>query len=237
MKFLLVIFFSCLLAQSSSCDEKITLFAAAGLYKPVSEITKIFEKEFPGKVETFFAGSGDLVGRLKMGIGCDIFLPASIEYFDDLADTDLIVKQTIEGFLTHTPVLIVNKKSDKVRVFSDLNKNGVRLALGNPKTAAIGKVSYQILALNNINTTAFVSAPTVNQLLTYVSLGTCDAAIIWGELAKQNSYYKIVKIPKNISKQIAIALTKGGSKRKKAVKFKEYLTSDKSIKIFERRGF
>lgn len=85
-------------------------------------------------------------------------------------------------------------------------------------------------------------APTVNQLLIYVSLKQVDAAIIWGDLvswAQAKGKLEVVDIEKkwNTIKTIPTAVCTSAPNPSLARKLNRYISSAEGMAIWEKWGF
>ena len=106
----------------------------------------------------------------------------------------------------------------------------------------VGKSSQKILEKNNLTVNPTVLTTTVNQLLTYVSSGQVDAAIVWEALTywKENEgQFDVIKIPDNQNKisTIPIAKIRFSKNPKAAQLFIDFATSDDAKEIWEKWGY
>ncbi len=215
--------------------------------KPMNEIVAKFENETGVKVEVHYGGSGEIFAVLETR-GCDVFVPGSYYYMKLAMDKGYILNDTVRNVTEHIPVIAVPSGNPaKIRSLKDLAKPGVRVAIGDPKACAIGRVAVKMLKKdglwNEVKKNVVVEAPTVNQLLVYVATHQVDAAIIWADLAtwsQARGKVKIIQIPpkENLIKTIPTGVTvyakKDGS-LKLAEEFNSFVF--KSTKIWEKWGF
>ncbi len=117
------------------------------------------------------------------------------------------------------------------------------MILGDPKSAAIGKITKKLLEENELyegveNNTIALTA-TVNELVVYITMGQCDAAIIWEDNVKGIEEVEIIQIPKEINmiKTIPVCTLKSSDKKEIAQKFVDFIVSDEGKEIFEKHGF
>ena len=165
----------------------LTVFCGAGLIKPMEEMRNNFQKQHVAEVDILYGGAGELFGMLASGRPCDVLIPGAAKYIMDALTNGWVEKDTIRKLVLHKPVIAVPMGNPaRIQGLGDLGRKGVRIALGDPKAAAIGRVAKKILIQANIWSTVTpnveVYTPTVNQLLIYVALGQVDAAIIWEDL-------------------------------------------------------
>ncbi len=247
---LILIAISVLLAGCTSKhtqNQKIVVCCGAGLMKPMNEIIKKFENNTGIKVEVHYGGSGELYGMLST-TGCDVFIPGSYYYTKLAMEKGYVINSTVKNVTLHIPVIAVPTGNPKgIKSLSDLAKPGVKVALGDPKACAIGRVAIKILKKNDlwskVKKNVVVYAPTVNQLLMYLTTKQVDAAIIWKDLstwAEARGKVEVITIPakENIVKTIPIAVTVKAKKEgslKSSLLFEKYVLNSK--KIWEKWGF
>jgi molybdate transport system substrate-binding protein len=176
-----------------------------------------------------------------------VLIPGAEKYTEDALKNGWIIGNTIRKLVLHVPVIAVpNGNPANVQGLMDLKKPGVRVAIGDPKAPAIGRVAKKILLKagiwKQVEPNIKVYAPTVNQLLIYVALKQVDAAIIWGDLvtwAEGKGKLDVVPIEKehNMIKTIPTAVCTKAGNRDLAFKFNDYIASKEGLKIWQKWGF
>lgn len=240
---------SFLLAGCGQSENKsdLTVFSGAGLIKPVGELITAFEKKNNVKIQAHYGGSGEIFGMLSTGQYCDVLIPGAEKYTEDAVKNGWVREDTIKKVVLHEAIIAVPKGNPaKINSLQDLAKPGVRVALGDPKGPAIGRISKKILMKNKLwekvlkNVT--VKGPTVNQLIIYPALGQVDAAIVWKDVtawAEKKDKISTIAIPKkeNLIKSIPTAVTTGSTNQKLAVKFNSFISSTEGLKVWKKWGF
>ncbi len=219
------------------------LFSAAGLRQPVDQLVDMFHKETGNRVFVDYAGSGHLVARIIASGQCDLFLPASIYYIQAIEKEDIV--DSYRGIVSNTPVIgVARDKEQMIRTFEDLTRPGVRLALGDPKAMAYGRIAMEILEKSGMKEeivkNVVVQGATVKQLALYVAQGDADASIIGrADAIQYKDRIRIVPIPEEyiVTEVIAIALLKNAAARPEAIRFRDFMSSAKAIEIFRQFGF
>jgi len=188
------------------------IFSGAGLIKPMEEMRHNFEKKHHIQADVHYGNSGEIFACIAAGQPADVFIPGAEKYTNDALKNGWVTKETINKLVLHVPVIAVPKGNPaNISGLTDLGKPGTRVAIGDPKAPAIGRVAKKIFKKNGmtdkINPNIAVFAPTVNQLLIYVSLKQVDAAIIWEDLtawAEGKGKIEVIPIAKeqNIIKTI-----------------------------------
>ena len=223
------------------------VFSGAGLMKPMEELRKNFESTHQVAVDVHYGSSGEIFAQIAAGQPCDILIPGAEKYTEDALKNGWVIEDTIRPLVLHVPLIAVPKGNPaKVAGLEDLARSGMRVAIGDPKAPAIGRVAKKILQKNNLwdRTTPNISvyAPTVNQLLIYVALKQVDASIIWGDMvtwAEGKGKLESVRIDgkKNIVKTIPTAVCTKAPHRDIAMHFNAYVSSPEGLAIWQKWGF
>ena len=223
--------------------ESLLVYCGAGMRAPMNELGYQFEQECGVKVICNYAGSGHLLNQMELAQQGDVYQPGSTYYFDIAREKSLIDYEKRVAY--HVPVIAVPKGNPaNITCLDDLTKPGVKVALGDPKACAIGKLGNKILGKNGITdavgANVIARGATVNALLVYVSGGDVDAAITWEETVLfAPDETDIIEIPEeeNIIKIIPIGTLTFSENKESARKFVDFITSDCGKAIYEKYGF
>lgn len=157
----------------------LTVFAAASLKAPFTQLGRTFEAEHPGTaVSLSFAGSADLVTQLQQGAPADVFASADTATMDQ-AVADRLVAGTPVGFATNTLQIAVPPDNPAgITSFAELARPGVRLVVCAPQVpcgAAVQKIE---------DVTGTVLRPVseenaVTDVLGKVESGEADAGLVY----------------------------------------------------------
>lgn len=247
MKRLVVLAAISLLISTPAFCADLVVFSGAGLIKPLEEMRQNFEKQHSVEIDIHYGSSGEIFGMVAAGQPCDVLIPGAEKYTMDALKNGWVEEKTIHKLVLHLPTIAVPKgNSAGVKGLDDLARDGVRVALGDPKAPAIGRVAKKILVKANlwesIQPNLSVLAPTVNQLLIYVALNQVDAAIIWEDLttwAEGKGKLETVDIEKerNIIMTIPTAVCTRAQNRDLAVRFNDYISSPEGFSVWETWGF
>jgi molybdate transport system substrate-binding protein len=167
----------------------LTVFAAASLTEPFTEIGKRLEAAYPGlKIIYNFGGSPALRTQLEQGARSDVFASADAVQME-LAKKSGVVQGATPIFVKNRLVVIVPRDNPgQVTAFSDLAKPGLKLDLAAP-TVPVGHYSRQALraastaygadfearALRNVVS----EEENVKQVVAKVQLGEADAGMVY----------------------------------------------------------
>lgn len=247
MRKLMLILVILLVFTGNSYASDLMVFSGAGLIKPMEEMRKNFEKQNNIQVDIHYGSSGEIFGMLAAGQPCDVLIPGAEKYTQDALKNGWVIKETIHNLVLHVPVLAVPKGNPAgIQGFEDLSRPGIKVAIGDPKAPAIGRVSKKMLKKaglwEKVQPNIEVYAPTVNQLLIYVALSQVDAAVIWGDLtawAEGKGKIEVVPIEAkyNMIKTIPTAVCAKARHMEKAMAFNAYVSSEEGGRIWQNWGF
>jgi molybdate transport system substrate-binding protein len=218
---------------------ELTVFAAASLTEPFTEMGKRLEATYPGlKILYNFGGSPTLRTQLEQGAWADVFVSADAVQME-LAKKSGVVQGDTPVFVKNRLVVIVPRENPgKIAEFRDLARPGLKLDLAAPKVP-VGNYSRQALqkataeygaafaegALKNIVS----EEENVKQVVTKVQLGEADAGIVYVSdiTPKVSNDVRMIPIPEAYN-QIAIypiALTQSVQNRLAAEVFINFVLS------------
>jgi molybdate transport system substrate-binding protein len=230
---------------------ELTVFAAASLTEPFTEIGKQLEAAHPGvKVIYNFGGSQTLRTQLEQGARADVFVSADSVQMD-LARQNGVVQGETPIFVKNRLVVIVpQENAGKVMAFSDLARPGLKLDLAAPRVP-VGNYSRQAFSKANIEYGADFAErvlrnvvseeDNVRQVMTKVQLGEADAGIVYVSdvTPKVSHAVRMIPIP-DVYNQIAtypIALTREVQNRAAAEFFLNFVLSAAGQTVLKTHNF
>ncbi len=237
------------LSFMSSCSiqdkeqKSILLYCAAGIKPAIEQLAKDYEKEYNVRIDIQYGGSGTLLSNLRIARQGDLYLAADESYIEMAKEFDLIAES--QQLAIMEPVIAVKSGNPKnIAAIEDVLKNDVRLSLGNPDAASIGKLTKLMFEKQNkwdeLKAHATVFKPTVNDVATDVRLGTVDAGIVWDATVNQFDDLKAVSVDffSEYKKQITLGVLKFTKQPTEALKFLRYVSShDKGAPVFAKNGY
>ncbi|MDO6993035.1 molybdate ABC transporter substrate-binding protein [Brachyspira innocens] len=230
---------------SSSNNKEILVLAAASLTDVLTELANNYKTE-TGTIVTFsFASSGALQSQIESGAPADIFFSAAQKQMDALQQKDLIDTNTRKDLLENKVVLIAPSNSKlNIKSFTDITNSDVsKVGLGEPKSVPVGQYSEEILSNLSILDTIkqkSVYGSDVRNVLSWVEIGEVDCGIVYATDAKIAKNINIIaEAPEGTHKKVIypIAVIKSSQNKEEALKFIDYISSDKSIETFKAYGF
>ena len=223
--------------------QSLMVYCGVGMRKPMDEIGSLFKEKYGISIDYNYAGSGHLLNQVELAQMGDIYQPGAMYYLDIAREKSFIDYEKLVA--CHVPVIAVPKGNPaNITCLADLTKPGVRVAMGDPKACAIGKVGNNILEKNGIKDAVEVNTiargTTVNALIVYVSTGDVDAAITWREsvlFAPDNTDFVEIPENENIIKTIPIGVLTFSENKEYARNFVDFVTSDEGKAIYGKYGF
>lgn len=138
------------LCNSAYAADKIHLYAASSLYKPLQKLGAEFEKQTGVRVITVFASSSSLARQISQGAPADLFISADHKWIRYLESQQLIDQRFQREFLGNRVVLVSHKDNNFPEpialeaLFQQLSPSQ-RLATGNPEHVPLGQYAASTL--------------------------------------------------------------------------------------------
>ncbi|MBP1909072.1 molybdate ABC transporter substrate-binding protein [Methanolobus bombayensis] len=223
-------------------EEPLLVYCGAGMRKPMDEIGVLFEEEYGVPVQYNYAGSNTLLTQMELTGEGDVYMPGATYYFEVAAEKGFV--DNISKVAYHVPVIITPVDNpENIDSLDDLANDDVSIVLGDPQAAAIGVLCEKMLTkksiYNQTEENVVAKGATVNELVTYITLGQADASIVWEDLARENEDVNIVEIAEydNIIKIVPIATLTTSENSEMAAEFVDFVVSDEGRTVFEEYGF
>ncbi len=217
-------------------------YLASSMSKPGQELVRAFNQgPYPFEVVLITGGSGQLLSKIAASKKGDFYTPAASSYITKIKELGLL--KSYSSLIVQTPVFALSKSGNrKITSWSDLSQKGIRLALGNPKTMALGR-SYQHIKQKmgpehtlKLEKNKVVEAVNVSQIINYLKSDIVDAGIAFDSISHANNL-NYIPIPGALNQQAIAPLIRLTSETdtENTTIFIEFLMDH--IKIFEKHGF
>ncbi len=221
-------------------------YCAAGIKIPVEEVVEAYEVEYGVQIRLEYAGSGTLLSRLRVAGRGDLYLAGDSSYIELGREQGLVAEAIPAAQLR--PVIAVPKGNPKnIASVADLTRDDLRIGLGAPEAASIGKQGKALLesigrwdAVSGAARDRGVFKPTVNEVANDVKLGAVDAGIVWDATVEQYPELEAVQIEGSdgFVQNVAVAILESSERPTAALRFARYLTArDKGLPVFAKHGF
>lgn len=230
---------------SANTSSNLTVSAAASLQQVMTEAQQIYTNVQPNiRIIYNFGSSGSLQQQIEQGANVDIFISASTQQMDALADKGLIVADTRKKLLTNQIVLIVPKGDRKIAGFQNLVSDRItKIAIGEPKSVPIGKYAKEVLTYFKIFEQVknkLIFAKDTRQVLNYVETENVDAGIVYLTDAKSSNLVDVVATASNSFHSpvvYPVAVMKNSKNTLASKDFIQFLDSKAARNIYEKYGF
>jgi molybdenum ABC transporter molybdate-binding protein len=224
----------------------LVVFCASGAQRPMERIAREYEKTYGTSIQLQYGGSGTLLSNLQLTDRADLFLAADRSYIELAHKLGLVVDEF--PVVNQRAVVAVQKGNPlNIQSLEDLRRPALRLSLGNPAAASIGRHTKKILQEAGLWAEVRESVqrrgvfkPMVTDLANDVRLGAVDAAVVWDNVAVQYPDLEAIHIPEfdAVVEQITVALLESIDDPEAARHFIRYLTaSDRGLRIFAEAGY
>ncbi|WP_420209262.1 molybdate ABC transporter substrate-binding protein [Candidatus Electronema sp. JC] len=240
---LAALFLNCCAAAGIQA-ETIHLSAAASMTDACKEIIAAYEAKQPGaKVLANFGASGALAKQIEQGAPADVFISASTEWVQHLADKQMAAPGSEKTFAGNSLVFVGSAKAAVLSMekLPELK----RVAIGNPKNVPAGQYAKQAMEKAGIYAALeqgqkFVLTDDVRHALMYADQGEVDGAFVYATdalLAKTAKTLFTVDAALHEPIIYPMLLTAAGAKNAAAKAFYDYLSGAEAKAALKKHGF
>lgn len=226
--------------QPAPQPSALDVLCAPALRPPVEALLSLYQQRFHQPTQVAFEASNVLLGQLKVHPHGDVLLPADRSYVDEAVKLKLACEPRPLVWLT--PVLLVRRGNPRhVTTLKDLAQPGLRVGVGDPRTAAIGRTTDALLKqqhLESVAEHAVLHAQKVDELGNALKLGALDATVVWDVVAR-NYPVEAEAVPLAGAPAVAVsgALVSGSPNAAAARRFLDLATSDEGRALFARFAY
>jgi molybdate transport system substrate-binding protein len=233
--------------NTSSNNEEVFIFCAAGIKPAIDEAAGLFEQETGIKVSINYGGGGEVLSSMVLARTGDIYIAPEQQFMDTaIAKGAINADATISVLAYMIPVIGVQKGNPlNIQSFADLAKPGVDIALCNPGTTALGELVPQMLQkaglYDAVMQNVVTNVPQVTSVITNLKMHQVDAGIIWHNFGTTNSNdLDIIWIPKEYVTgigEIQAAVSSYSQSVTTAQAFIDFLMSPEGQDVFKKNGY
>ena len=231
-------------AQAQS--ETLTVAAANSLKDALRKVLPRFEAEHPAiNVRVIYGPSQSLRKQIEEGAPVDIFLPSLFDEIDQLETKGLIIQGTKRAFAGTSLVLITGSALPApVRTIHDLETVPVRrIAIGDPKTSSVGKVSAQFLKYSKLEPklkSQYIFGEHSRAVLDLVAKGEAEVGVVYRTDAAFNDKVRILDtapVESHTPVRYGVAAVWTAKNVSGAGDFIEFLLAPQTQTLFQEYGF
>lgn len=247
------LFFSLILflfaAGRVETEEKLMVLCGAAFKFPVEEIAQLFQKSNNINIRVSYGAAPTILSQVELTRKGDVLIAPSEDITGIGKKKGLIMGNSVKNIAYLAPCINVQRGNPKnIRALKDLARDGVRIAISNPKFVYIGMLTAEIVDknLSGKERAAFkknvvVQAEDFNKTATLLVLKYVDAIIGFHFL---ESWYpqNIGTVKLNIDEIHRIGSAQAGiisysQFGNLAQKFLNYLNSSEAKTIFKKYGY
>lgn len=235
------------LAPMQAIAEPVTVFAAASLKLALTAVGDVWAAQTGNSVTYSFAGTSALANQIAQGAPADVFIAASADWMDSLAESGDIRAGTRRDILGNSLVLIAHG-AGAAPVTLDENLDFAALLGGGKLAMALvdsvpagqyGKEALTSLGLWDGISTQVAQAENVAGALNFVSMGEVPLGIVYATDAKGAADVSVIgTFPASSHRPITYpAAITSASTSAAAADFLAFLSSDQAGEIWQSAGF
>ncbi len=227
--------------------EPLTIAAAHSLKTPFDEILPLFENEYGTTVRVIYGPSQTLRRQIEKGAPIDVFLPEAIEEIEKLYKKGLTLNGEPRIYAQTSLVLVTSTDSSalSISLTDALPNRATRIALGDPKTSAMGETTARALtkfAPAYRNRPHLVHAQHSEELVNLVHTGKADVALVYRVDAINNGQLRIIdETPSGTYMPVqfghAVVSTCRDTSLRAAEEFADFIMSPRIQKLLLKYGF
>jgi molybdate transport system substrate-binding protein len=177
--------------------ETLTIGADHSLKAAFHEILPMFESEYGATVRVVYGSSQTLRRQIEKGAPIDVFLSAAVEEVEKLQKKGLTLNGGLGIYAQTSLVLVMSTTSPTMQISlrDVLLIRGARIALGDPKTSALGAITAR--ALTKLNPaykyrSNLLHAQHSEEIVNLVHTGEADVGIVYRADAINSGQVRII---------------------------------------------
>ena len=226
-------------SASGSSDAAITVFAAASLTEPFTDLQTALRSAGHGSSVTYsFGGSGALVTQVQQGAPADVIATADPASMKKLSDAGLVETPTTFA-KNKLEILVAPGNPLGIHTLADLARMDV-LMVTEEDTVPAGKYSAQILAAAGVTVHPVSKEPDVKSAVAKVTNGEADATIVYvTDVLAAGAKGEGVEIPdaQNVVAEYPIAIVKATEHHAAAAAFVNAVVNGDGQTVLRQHGF
>lgn len=233
-------------AKQPATGERTTLYlyCGAGIRPLMDKAVEAFCAKNKGlRIDVGYAGSGCLLSQLTFAKRGDLYMPGEDFYLNQAKDRGFIEgEEKLVGYFE--PVLCVQKGNPKgIKTLQDLTKPGIKLGVGEPNAAAVGRTTEALLKkaglLEQAEKNVVLRAGNVPELGNSVKLKSLDVSVVWNVTAAQVADdCDAIKLPEGSYEpsKVPIGVLTFSEHKDLATKFVDFLAGPEGQKMVAESG-
>ncbi len=224
-------------------EDKLLVYLPAAGKKVWEQLVPLFEKKYGINVIAVYGSSGKLLSQAYLSRKGDLLGSATPPYLEKAVKLGIVYPNTVKYVVCMLPAILVHKNSN-IKSLNDLMKPGVKIAMCDSQSCAVGKYFKYMLEKmgiwNKIKKNIVVYTENFAKLVSVLLMGNVDAALGWnvGAYWYPNRLKAINLKPLGPYKPcITLGILKFTNNFNMAKKFEDFITSPLAIKLFAKYGY
>lgn len=230
-------------SADGASKQPLVVFCAASNQPVFEAIRRDYEQAYGTPLQVQYGPSQTLLAGLQISGAGDLYLPADDSYIKLARERDLAAEEFPLAKM-HAVVAVAKGNPKKIATWDDLLRADVRFAQASPDSAAIGKLTRNVLSASGkwdaLHDHTSVYKTTVNEAANDVKVGAVDAAIVFDAVLHDYDTLEAVALPelKAVEAKIAATVLRTSRQPQQALHFARYLSAqDKGLKRYSEYGF
>lgn len=164
---------------SNGVSGNITVFAAASLQAPFTQLASDFEDSHPGtRINLNFAGSSDLVTQITAGAPADVFASADAQNMAKLSEAGLVAGSPADFASNTLEIAVPPSNPASIASFADLARPGLNVVICAPQVPC-GAATKAVEDAAQTTLTPVSEESSVTDVLGKVTSGQADAGLVY----------------------------------------------------------
>lgn len=240
--------------KQAKIGEPIIVFSASDLRPALTELSKQYQLQYGDSITFVFGSTTALTKQIMEGAPADLFLAASVEAIDSLANQKMIVDSTRRRYASGSIAMAMPCASRQdstskctpptnIRSIHDLLSPEIRtISIADPRYAPYGFAARQALERAGMWASVekrIVMGASVLQAWQYMTTGNADVSIVALSLVIQDSLHAYVTVDSTLYDPPLheLAVIASSTQEAAAVRFINFLFTDASQELMQSYGF
>lgn len=230
---------------SLAAAEEITVFAASSLKNALDAIAADWQAQTGNTVAISYESSAKLAKQIQEGAPADIFISASKQWMDALADSNLIKPESRKDILGNTLILVGTTGAAPVEIKPGFDLAGLvgdgKLSMATVDSVPAGQYGKE--ALVNLGVWDAVEpkvaqSDNVRAALSLVATGEAPYGIVYAsDAVAEDKVTVVATFPDDSHKPIIYPAAIMATAKPEAQAFLDDLSTDAAAAIFDAQGF
>lgn len=229
--------------ESGGSVEPVMLYCAASNRGVIEDIRANYETEYGRSVQIQYGSSQLLLSSLEVSRTGDLFLPADDSYID-LAREQGLIDEVLPLAVMQAVIAVPRGNPKQIHTLADLLRDDVRFVQASPDSAAIGKVTRDLLSKTGnwkaLEAATIAFRSTITDVANDITVGAADAGVVYSAVLFDFPQLEAIAVPElaPAASRIMIAVARSTRQAPAALHFARYVAArNRGLVHYEERGF